>query len=108
MTQTGFRTGFPTGHVALPVIHVVSQDHALRKAEITRSAGATGMLLINHGLRATQLLQIHETVCLFAACAERSLCWWPTLRFRALSARLNGSRHGSTLPSRMAGPSSTG
>ena len=57
-----FRTVFPEGHVVLPVIHVSSPDQACRNAEIAHHAGADGVFLINHSIRAAELLDIHAVV----------------------------------------------
>jgi len=49
-------------HVVLPVIHVVSEEQALRNAKIAREAHADGVFLINHGMSWRELLRIHEVV----------------------------------------------
>jgi predicted TIM-barrel enzyme len=48
--------------VVLPVIHVESEEQALRNAEIARSAGADGLFLINHTGPCDELLAIHRRV----------------------------------------------
>ena len=57
-----FREVFPSGHVVLPVIHVSSEDQALRNAGIAFGAGAPGAFLINHSMGAAELLAIHARV----------------------------------------------
>lgn len=61
---------FPERHAILPVIHVESQQQALRNARIARDANVDGVFLINHGMSSTELLAIHR-----AAVAEHS-DWW--------------------------------
>lgn len=57
-------------HVALPVVHVVSEEQALRNTRLARDAGADGVFLINHGMSADSLLAIHAIV------FERNRDWW--------------------------------
>lgn len=68
--EDAFRRVFGPGHMVLPVIHVSSQNQALRNTEIAREAGAVGVFLINHVISADRLLEIH------AAVAERFPDWW--------------------------------
>lgn len=49
-------------HSIFPVIHVESQDQALRNAEIARKANCDGVFLINHGIGFKELLKIHRSV----------------------------------------------
>ena len=46
----------------LPVIHVESEEQALRNAQIAYEAGCGGVFLINHDIPYTALLEIHHTV----------------------------------------------
>lgn len=65
-----FHEVFGAKHVVLPVIHVQSQDQALRNARIARDAGADGVFLINHRIDSARLLAIHASV------AEHFPDWW--------------------------------
>ncbi len=56
------RNTFSERHVILPVIHVASQQQALRNAKIARDANVDGLFLINHGMSYTELLAIHRAV----------------------------------------------
>ncbi len=56
----GFRKIFPQPHVVLPVIHVESEEQALRNAQIARDADADGIFLINHMGLCEELLAIHH------------------------------------------------
>ncbi len=60
--DSSFRGVFGPGHVVLPVVHVASQDQALRNTGVAHKAGANGVFLINHGMGWRELLQIHEQV----------------------------------------------
>jgi len=53
---------FSHKHVVLPVIHVKSQQQALRNAQIAYEAGADGVFLINHTINAEGLLAIQNAV----------------------------------------------
>ncbi|MCA9976700.1 MAG: hypothetical protein KC413_13150, partial [Anaerolineales bacterium] len=57
-----FRTIFHNQHVILPVIHVGSQQQALRNVQIAREAQADGIFLINHEMSGAALLTIHRAV----------------------------------------------
>jgi hypothetical protein len=57
-----FREVFPKGHVVLPVIHVESLEQTLRNVAIAMEAQADGVFLINHYIRADELLDIHAAV----------------------------------------------
>ena len=92
MKQT-LRQRFPAPHIVLPVIHVASQEQALRNAAIARDAAADGIFLINHHVGSTELLQIHEVV------ADAFPDWWiglnclgmaPATVFTRISDRVNG------------------
>ena len=70
LMDSRFREVFPEGHVVLPVIHVSSEDQALRNAGIAFGAGANGAFLINHSMGCTELLAIHARV------VEAFPGWW--------------------------------
>ena len=57
-----FRTIFSRRHVILPVIHVGSQQQALRNVKIAREAQVDGVFLIHHEMSSTTLLEIHRAV----------------------------------------------
>lgn len=57
-----FSQVFSNPRVVLPVIHVETQDQALRNVLIARDAGADGVFLINHGMPDANLLAIHASV----------------------------------------------
>ncbi len=57
-----FRAVFRNRHVVLPVIHVASEEQALRNTAIASEAGADGVFLINHAIPWDSLLEIHRTV----------------------------------------------
>ena len=88
-----YKDFFPRRHAVLPVIHVTSSDQALRNSQIARDAGADGVFLINHGMAAPSLLDIHATV------ADVHPDWWigvncldlsPTEVFAAVSEKVSG------------------
>lgn len=56
------RNVFSERHVILPVIHVANQKQAMRNVNIARDANVDGVFLINHGMSASELLQIHRTI----------------------------------------------
>jgi len=56
------RIVFPEHHIILPVIHVGSQQQALRNANIARDANVDGVFLINHEMSYSELLSIHRAV----------------------------------------------
>lgn len=60
--MTHIRDIFRTQKIILPVIHVASEDQALRNTSIAREASADGVFLINHGMSSTELLRIHRIV----------------------------------------------
>lgn len=49
-------------HSILPVIHVESLDQALRNTDAARKSGCDGVFLINHGIPAHVLLDVHRAV----------------------------------------------
>ena len=49
---------FKNRHVVLPVIHVESQDQALRNTARAKDNGCDGVFLINHGMDSYELLKI--------------------------------------------------
>jgi hypothetical protein len=57
-----FRSIFPNKHVVLPVIHVASQEQALRNTVIAIDAKADGVFLINHAISSNGLLDILSAV----------------------------------------------
>jgi predicted TIM-barrel enzyme len=58
-----FRAVFSSRHVVLPVIHVASQEQALRNVRTARDGGADGAFLISHGrVSDDELLAIHQAV----------------------------------------------
>ena len=65
-----FHEVFGQRHVVLPVIHVSTEEQALRNVEIARKAGADGVFLINHLIMSDDLLAIHAAVC------RRFAGWW--------------------------------
>lgn len=91
--ETPARAIFRRRHVVLPVIHVASEEQALRNARIAREAHADGIFLINHGMRSDELLRIHDVV-------DRALPdWWvgvncldltPAEVFSRISGRVAG------------------
>ncbi len=68
--QMDIRTVFSNRHIVLPVIHVDSEDQALRNVAIARAANADGVFLINHEMSSSDLLSIHRAV--FAEHSD----WW--------------------------------
>jgi len=68
--MTGFRQIFAHRHVVLPVIHVESEEQALRNTGIAREADADGIFLINHRIDHLRLLAIHHRV------FEEFPDWW--------------------------------
>jgi predicted TIM-barrel enzyme len=90
---TLYRDTFPHRHVILPVIHVASEDQALRNAEVAWDAGCDGIFLINHGMGHRELLAIQ------AAVAARAPGRWigvncldldPDEAFSVLDGRVHG------------------
>jgi hypothetical protein len=59
---SSFRQIFRNRHIVLPVIHVTTQNQALRNATIAVESGADGVFLINHSIGADQFLAIHAEV----------------------------------------------
>ncbi|MEM7343973.1 MAG: BtpA/SgcQ family protein [Chloroflexota bacterium] len=57
-----YRKIFRNRHTLLPVIHVESEEQALRNAEIACQQGCDGVFLINHGFGYDKLLEIHDVV----------------------------------------------
>ena len=57
-----FSQVFQHAHVVLPVIHVSSEEQAMRNAAIARDAGCDGVFLINHVIGGNALLKIHAAV----------------------------------------------
>src|SRR5262245_35680800 len=68
--KDSYRSIFTNKHVILPVIHVESDEQALRNAGIAHEAGCDGVFLINHGFPYRQLLDIQHQVC------EALPGWW--------------------------------
>lgn len=58
-----FRAVFHHQHVILPVIHVQTEELAIRNAELARSSGCDGVFLINHGVSHEVLLAVRAAVC---------------------------------------------
>jgi len=56
------RNIFPKRHSVFTVIHVETEEQALRNCEISRNANTDGTFLINHGMNPTDLLEIHHKV----------------------------------------------
>lgn len=62
---------FPNvSHVILPVIHVESQDQAIRNAALAKQSGCNGVFLINHSIGVSELLEAHRRV------VEEMPGWW--------------------------------
>ena len=58
-----FRRQFPhSRHVVLPVIHVEDLQQTLRNADLARSAGCRGVILINHWISADELEEMAEAL----------------------------------------------
>ena len=51
---------FPNRHSVFTVIHVESEEQALRNCEIAITSNADGAFLINHGMSSEDLLKIHH------------------------------------------------
>lgn len=69
-SETRVRSLFRRGHAVLPVVHVTSEQQALRNVRVAREADADGVFLINHGMGWRELLRIHEVV-------DRAFAgWW--------------------------------
>jgi predicted TIM-barrel enzyme len=88
-----YRQTFAGHHAVLPVIHVDSLAQAQRNARIARESGADGAFLINHGMAAEALLNIHNAV------AYAQTGWWvgvnclgmaPEQVFRSVSSKVGG------------------
>lgn len=89
-----YRQVFPGRHTVLPVIHVESQEQALRNARIARDAGADGVFLISHGMMTSRaLLELQAVV------ADAQPGWWvgvnclsmkPDQVFAAVSPKVDG------------------
>jgi predicted TIM-barrel enzyme len=63
MTLLDFKNRFSARtQVILPVIHVESQDQALRNTEVAKTAGCDGVFLINHSIYSEELLGIAHRV----------------------------------------------
>jgi protein-tyrosine-phosphatase len=60
--MTRFRQIFTNKHVVLPVIHVESEEQALRNTMVARESGGDGVFLINHGMSHERLLEIFAVV----------------------------------------------
>ena len=60
--QQRHQAAFRHRHTVLPVVHVTSEEQALRNARLAHEAHADGVFLINHGMRWEELLRIHEVV----------------------------------------------
>jgi predicted TIM-barrel enzyme/ribosomal protein S27E len=57
-------------HRILPVIHVKTEEQAIRNTKIAKEAGCDGVFLINHAIFPVELLEIH------AATAKAVPDWW--------------------------------
>lgn len=57
-----FREVFSNRHVILPVIHVESDQQAVRNALVARDAGCDGVFLINHGVGHQTLINSYVAV----------------------------------------------
>lgn len=88
-----FRQIFSNRHTVLPVIHVESEEQALRNTEIARESLCDGVFLINHSMSDESLLDIHQIV------SEKHPDWWigvnclgltPDQCFRTVSAKVGG------------------
>lgn len=55
-----YREVFPHRHTVLVVIHVVTLEQALRNIRVAQEGGADGVLLINHDIRAAELISIFQ------------------------------------------------
>lgn len=91
--MTPYARTFPGRHAVLPVIHVESEEQALRNARLARVAGCDGAFLINHGIDTDTLLRAHAGV------VEALPDWWlgvnclgvpPAEVFARFSARVAG------------------
>ena len=83
-----FRQVFGDGHVVLPVVHVSSEEQAVRNAALARDAGSDGVFLINNVVGSRELLRIHSVV------SRAFPDWWGGLNCldldpREVSARLS-------------------
>jgi hypothetical protein len=61
---------FKNKHMIYPVIHVKSEEQAIRNTKIAKDAGCDGVFLINHAISPEALLKIH------AATAKAVPNWW--------------------------------
>jgi len=61
---------FKNKHMIYPVIHVKDEEQAIRNTQIAKDAGCDGVFLINHGIYAQTLIQIHSKV------AKEFPKWW--------------------------------
>ena len=57
-----FKKIFSNKHVILPVIHVSSEEQAMRNVDIVMESDADGIFLINTGINSTELIRIHEKI----------------------------------------------
>ncbi|MFH1765960.1 MAG: hypothetical protein ABIF09_17370, partial [Gemmatimonadota bacterium] len=78
--MTKFREIFTNMHVVLLVIHVESEEQALRNTLVARESGGDGVFLINHGMSPERLLEIFAVV--HAAHSD----WWLGVNCLGLSA----------------------
>ncbi len=60
--ERDYRQVFPRRHAILAVVHVANEEQALRNACLARAAGCDGVFLINHGMQAEDLLEVHRPV----------------------------------------------
>ena len=78
--MTKFREAFTNKHVVLPVIHVESEEQALRNTLVARESGGDGVFLINHVMSPERLLKI------FAIVHATHPDWWLGVNCLGLSA----------------------
>jgi predicted TIM-barrel enzyme len=77
-----FRTVFRNRHVVLPIIHVFSQEQAVRNVAVTREGLADGCFLISHGrVPDEQLLDIHRRI------VELFPDWWVGVNCLSMSVK---------------------
>jgi predicted TIM-barrel enzyme len=61
---------FKNKHMIYPVVHVESEEQAIRNTKIAKEAGCDGVFLINHSVTPQELVIIH------AAVAKAVPDWW--------------------------------
>lgn len=60
--MNNYKAIFPNRHSVFIVIHVESEEQAIRNCAISKRANADGVFLINHGISSNELLNIHHKV----------------------------------------------